>query len=493
MQALTERFNYLFRSTRGLVLVAIALIALVTVIWGMLSGPMAELGVRDAVIRLFNMKIFDADREARIIILYHTIAMAVVAIEVYLIGASVPMKKSDQAGLNALATAGYLFSLVFGLAFAYFGRNFVFHGLFIFGQSLMFFCGLKLAWVLWPWKKEYRQTDSSYARTRGGVDLERVAFFAMSVATLGSVLFGAIPGSLFGNGFEYFLAENVVRAPEKTSLDLAVIGHLHIMLTLIAVALLLLVGRWLDFKGILHKISMPVVTTGAVVVTLGVWLVVPFETAAHTVIYVGSAFLLLPALFLAIYGWRKLIRDRLLELGLKTAGTGRRLVALLHDPLKFGALWQMMYMNVIVTFVGIFMALRLDKVIRTWPAREERVILTGHWHILAGIIATIILLYFADLSGLKGRIRLWFGWVIIIFSDLAFTAVTLFETKRLYVTETGQQGLVDTTMVLADLGLAMVLVTLAAFLVWRLLDLFRRKGRWKDELTGDNPAGTEGK
>jgi hypothetical protein len=488
MQALSDRFNYLFRSTRGLVLVAITLIALVTVIWGMLSGPMAELGMRDAIIRLFNMQLSDADREARIIILYHTIAMAVIAIEVYLIGASVPMKKSDQVSLNSLATAGYMFSLVFGLAFAYFGRNFVFHGLFIFGQSLMFFCGLKLAWVLWPWSRAFRQADPAYARTRGGVDIERVAFFAMAVATLGSVLFGAIPGSLFGNGFEYFLAENVVRDPEKTSLDLAVIGHLHIMLTLIAVALLLLVGRWLDFKGILHKISMPVVTAGAVVVTLGVWMVVPFETAAHTVIYVGSAFLLLPALFLAVFGWRKLIRERLAELGQNTAKFGGKLAALLHDPLRFGALWQMIYMNVIVTFVGIFMALRLDKVIRTWPAREERIILTGHWHILAGIIATIILLYYADLSVLKGRARQWFGWAVIIFSDLAFTAVTLFETKRLYVTETSQQGLVDTTMILGDIGLATVLVALAVLLVWRLQDLFRRKGRWKEELSAGSPS-----
>ena len=45
----------------------------------------------------------------------------------------------------------------------------------------------------------------------------------------------------------------------------------------------------------------------------------------------------------------------------------------MHDPLKFGALWQMVYMNFVVTFVGIFMAVRLDEIIRTWPAREERI------------------------------------------------------------------------------------------------------------------------
>jgi len=80
-----QRFSHLFRSTKGLVLVAIALISLVTALWGMLSGPMAELGVRDVVVRLLGFHLVDAEREGRIILLYHTIAMAVVAIEVYII------------------------------------------------------------------------------------------------------------------------------------------------------------------------------------------------------------------------------------------------------------------------------------------------------------------------------------------------------------------------------------------------------------------------
>ena len=74
----------------------------------------------------------------------------------------------------------------------------------------------------------------------------------------------------------------------------------------------------------------------------------------------------------------------------------------------------MVYMNFTVSGVGIFMAIKLDKIIRVWPAREERITLTGHWHILSGIIATIILLYYADLVGLKGKVRQWFGWLVIL-------------------------------------------------------------------------------
>ena len=131
------------------------------------------------------------------------------------------------------------------------------------------------------------------------------------------------------------------------------------------------------------------------------------------------------------------------------------------------------------------MAVKLDEIIRVWPHREERIILTGHWHILSGLIATIILFYFADLSGIKGKARKWFGWVLILGSNLAFGAVTVFSLKRLFVEQTAQQGLVNWTMLLADIGLAVMLVVLAIFLLWRLYDLFLKKGRWAEELTSE--------
>lgn len=482
MQAIARRFDYLFRSTKGLVLAAIALISLVTAIWGTLSGPLAAWGVKDVTIRLLGMRLLEVEREGRIIMLYHTIAMAVVAIEVYLITAVMPMKRHETALINGTITFGYIISMVFGLGFAYLGHNWIFHGLFIFGLSLVFFAGLQLAIALWPWRKEYFVQDNAYAHTHGGLDLERVTFFTLAIATLGSAGLGGAAGASYGNGFATFLAEDVVRQDYKTPLQLAVIGHLHIMLTLIAIALLLIVGRWLDFKGLLHKLAMPILIAGTIIITLGVWAVVPFEKIAHSIIYSGSVLVLLPGLFLVIYGWRKLIRERLAEQGVWKASLGQRLRALLHDPLKFGALWQMVYMNFVVTLVGIYMAIRLDEVIRQWPAREERVVLTGHWHVLAGIIATIILLYYADLIGLQGRVRRWFGWAVILGSDLAFGAAMLYATKRLFVSEAAQQPLVNWTLSLTDLGLGLVLLVLAALMVWRLIDLFKNKGRWAREL-----------
>jgi hypothetical protein len=480
MGALKARYNFLFRSTKGLILVAIALIALVTAIWGMISGPMAEFGVRDFVIRTFGMDIVEAEREGRIILLYHTIAMAVLAIEVYIITDMVPMKKHQQTNINAIITFGYMLTLTFGMLFGYFGHNFIFHGLYLFGLSLMFFGGLQLAIALWPWKEEYHAKDPDYSQTKSGVDFERVAFFTMAVATLGSATFGAITGSYWGNGHETFLAEDIIREPGKTILQKSIIGHLHIMLTLIGIALTLIVGRWQDFKGRLHKIAMPLMIVGTIVISFGAWSVTVADWA-HVIIYVGSVFVLLAALFFVIFSWNKLVRTGLEKRGIQKAKFSQKISALIEDPLKFGVGWQMVFMNFTVSFVGIFMAAKLDEIFRVWPHRDERIILTGHWHILSAIIATIILLYYADLAGLKGRARKIFGWSVIIFSDLAFASITIFAMKRLFVSESAQQPLVNWTMLLADLGLALVLVALAILMIWRLVDLFKKDGRWSDE------------
>jgi hypothetical protein len=476
-----QRYQFLFLSTKGLVLVAIAMISIVTAVWGMLSGPMAEWGIRESVIQITGMQLDPAEREGRIILLYHAIAMAVVAIETYIITDIVAMKPHERTTINSTITFGYLLVMIFGLSFGYFGQNFVFHGLFLFGNSLVYFAGLLLAAALWPWRKEYKTDEPDRSRTRGGVDLERVAFFTMAVATLGSALFGAVTGSYWGNGHEAFLAEDLIREPHKTVLQKSIIGHLHIMLTLIGIAITLIVGRWQGFKGRLHKIAMPLMIVGTIVISFGAWSVVLFEWA-HTIIYGGSVMVMLAALFFVIFSWDKLIKTGLAERGITKGNILQKFRALLRDPLRFGVGWQMVFMNFTVSGIGIFMAVKLDEIFRVWPHREERIILTGHWHILSAIIATIILMYYADLAGLKGKTRKWFGWLLILGSNLAFGAVTVFEMKRLFVSEAAQQPLVNWTMLLNEIGLATVLLVLAVLMVWRMVDLFKASGRWKHEL-----------
>ena len=485
MQALQIRLNYLFRSTRGLTLIAFAVVALITAVWGTLSGPMVEWGVRDITVSVLGMDLIQADREGRIIMLYHTIAMTVVAIEVYFMTDILPMKRYEQVVINATITVGYLTAVIFGLLFAYFGHNFAYHGLFLLGQSLVFFSGILLAASLWPWRKDYRlDADSPYAHTKSGIDLERAAFFTMAVMMLTSSVWGAVAGSFWANGHTTFLAEDLIRIPHKEVLQKAIIGHLHIMVTLVAVAITLVVGKWLDFKGALHKWAMPLMIIGSIIITFGALSLVVFEWAHYT-IYVGSTMVMFAALLYVIYSWNKLIKDRIVEQGIEKPTVIQKFAALFHDPLKFGSGWQMVFMNFTVSGVGIFMAIRLEQIFRVWPHREERVTLTGHWHILAALIATIILFYYLDMSGIKGKKRQWVGWIILIGSDLAFGAATIFSMKRLFVTEIEQQPLVNTTMLIIDFGLGAILILLGIFLGWRLYDLFTGDGVWNKEYTAE--------
>lgn len=489
MQAIYQRLNFIFCSTRGLVLLAIAMISAVTMIFGTLSANMAAFGIKDIAVDFFNMDLVEAEREGRIIILYHSIAVAVVAIEVYLMTHILPMKKSLRFFINTLITAGYISAMVFGMIFAYFGHNYIFHGIYIFGLSLVFFSGVLLAAAVWPWSKEYRITNPDYSHTKGGLDIERTAFFVAVIATLGSALYGAVAGSLYGNGFQTFLAEDIVREVHRSSLQLAVIGHLHIMLTLIAIILTLIIGRWFDFKGILHKIAMPLMIAGTIIVTLGSWAVVPFEEIAHSIISPGSMPAAIAALLLVIFGWRKLIKENLSGQEAGKTGFWKSFSALLQDPLKFGSLWQMVFMNFVVTIPGIFAAIKLDEIFRMWSLREERILITGHWHALAGIIATIILLYYADMAGLKGKARHWFAWPLIIGSNLAFASVTIYSLKRLFVSQSAEQPLVDLTMLLADIGMFVVIAVLLVLLIWRAIDFFQKKGRWAKELAESSGEG----
>ena len=482
MQWLSKRYQFLFRSTKGLILVAIAFAALISAFFGMLSGPMADYGIKDVVVRVMNINLDPAEREGRLIVLYHTLAMIAIAVEVYMITDLLKMKDSQRLSINSTITVGYLMVMFGGLPFAYWGHNWVLHGIYIAGLSFIFFAGCLLMVALWPWRDEYRLTSKEYAHTRKGYDLERTSFFVVALVTLISSIFGAIPGSFFGNGFETFLAENVVREPHKTSFELSIIGHLHIMLALISTMCALIIGRWMDFKGILQKIAMPLYIVGSIVLSMGAWLVVWFEGIAHAIIYGGSTVAMLGALLLVIDSWKKIIRSGLDEKGIRKGNFFQGVAALVRDPIRFGPTWQMVFMNFTVSGIGIFTAVKLDEIFRQWQFMDERSLLTGHWHILATLTATILLLYYADLAGLKGKTRKWFGWSVIISSNIAFGAVTIYEMKRLFITEGEQQPLVNRAVLAGDIGVIVLLLALAALMVWRLMDLFKKKGRWVKEI-----------
>jgi hypothetical protein len=60
--------------------------------------------------------------------------------------------------------------MVFGMGFAYWGHNWIFHGLFIAGLTLVFAAGVLLTIALWPWDEGIRRLDPGSSRPAFGVD-----------------------------------------------------------------------------------------------------------------------------------------------------------------------------------------------------------------------------------------------------------------------------------------------------------------------------------
>jgi hypothetical protein len=326
-------------------------------------------------------------------------------------------------------TLGALLSSVGGMTFAYGGRNWVWHGIFLLGLSLVFYGGVLLAVALWPSRRW--ATERARQVHLAGIPVERLAFFIVAVFTLVSAAIGAAAGAFFGNGFQAFLAEDIVRQDIHTTFQLMIIAHLHIMLTLLDVAILLLVIRFFRVQGRVQKLAVPLTLIGTLVVTFATWSVIRWE-GAHRVINIGAAFLLPGAVLVAIWGFARLMATS------EGKGLAARLRALLRDPIPFGIFFQLIFVNVVVTVPGVYVAFNLETYRSPAYLEVERTILVGHWHILATLSAVIVLLLIAErVSRESGArwLRTWWlrrtvGWGLLGGSTLAFLLVNAYMFRQ---------------------------------------------------------------
>ena len=206
--------------------------------------------------------------------LYHSLAIPFVAALVYLILDQVPMGSEEEAGkvrrsIVVPITVGYMLTSLGGMTFAYGGRSWIAHGIYLVGLSLVFYAGVLLAIALWP-SRRWATDPARYAHL-AGIPLERLAFFLMALFTLVSAAIGAAAGAFFGNGMVAFLAEDIVRVDPHTTFQLMIIANLHIILTLIDVAILLLVVRTYRVKGRAKKIAVPLTIVGTFIMTFSTW------------------------------------------------------------------------------------------------------------------------------------------------------------------------------------------------------------------------------
>jgi hypothetical protein len=457
MSTITSR---LFGSLPGLLVVAVAWDALVIASLSPFSGPVRGLGLAD----LLGMDLGDAQRVGRIIMLYHSLAIPFVAALVYLVLDQVPLGSAEEAhrvrrSIAVPVTVGYMLTSIGGMTFAYShlgegGRNWIAHGLYLVGLSLVFYAGVLLAIALWPSRRW--ATDPARHAHLGGIPLERLAFFLVAVFTLVSAAIGGTAGAFFGNGFEAFLAEDVVRVDPHTLFELMIIAHLHIMLTLIDVMILLLVIRTFRVEGRAHKIAVPLTIIGTIIVTFATWSVIGWE-GAHKVINIGSAFLLPGAILVAIWGLALLMREQ-----------GGNLRALFRDPIRFGIFYELIFVNLVVTVPGVYVAFNLETYRLPAYLAVERTILVGHWHVLATLSAVVVLFLIADRLGTRGWLRQAVGWGLLVGSTLAFVFVNVYMFRQ-----PGQEK--AWTVPVFETGVALSLLAVALFVAVRLVERFAKE------------------
>ena len=474
MHHLRNILNRLFGTLPGLMLVAVAWDALLVASLAPFSGPLQGLGLAE----LLRLDFGDAHRVGRIIMLYHSLAIPFVAALVYLVLDRVPISSSggEHSGqglpkavrsIVTPITVGYMLTSIGGMTFAYAasasgGRNWIFHGVYLVGLSLVFYGGVLLAIALWPSRRWAE--DPARSSHLAGIPLERLAFFMVALFTLVSAAIGGAAGAFFGNGMVAFLAEDIVRVEPHTTFELMIIAHLHIMLTLIDVMILLIVIRNYRVEGRVHKLAVPLTIVGTIIVTFATWSVIGWE-GAHKVINIGSAFLLPGALLVAIGSFARLVRE---GVGDVPAGPSRKLRALLRDPVRFGIFFELIFVNAVVTVPGVYVAFNLETYRTPAYLAVERTILVGHWHVLATLSAVIVLLLIADRLGTRGWVRQVVGWGLLAGSTLSFLFVNLYMFRQ-----PGQEK--AWTVPFFETGIALSLVALALFVASHLADHFRQK------------------
>jgi hypothetical protein len=450
MSDITKQTRRPFASTEVLLLLVTGWETLIVAFMSTFSatGPLKWVDVPAQL----GITLDEAGRVGRVIMLYHSLAIPFVAALVYFILDLLPFEKQVLRLVRPTITIGYLLSSVGGLGFAYFGAGWIAHGLLLVGLSLLFYAGVVLCVGLSPWRS--RTKWHSVPR------LERLAFWLMALCALISAGIGGAAGAYFGNGFDAFLAEDVLRDEHNLG-QRAIIAHLHIMLTLIDVALLLIVARTVGLRGRAQRWTMLLIIIGTTIASVATWSVMVVEGIAHKIINVGALFLLAAGGLVAIWGFVQLIQEQLAMAGRGRAGIVQKIEALLADPVRFGMLFELLFVNLVVTSPGVYVAFNLETYRQPAYLEVERTIAVGHWHVLATLSAVIALLMVVDRLRVAGRLRQIVGWGVLIGSTLAFVFVPFYIFRL-----PGQ----DKTWPLpfVDVGIGVLLIALATLLVDRL-------------------------
>lgn len=385
-------------------------------------------------------------KAGRLVMLYHSITIPFLAACTYFVLMFMDVREKFKSRVKWPLFIGSMLASTTALTYAYFfPEAWILHGLMLVGMSLCFYAGIMLLLGVFPTRSFPKRDPEG-----GHIFIAQCALTVTTVCVLLSVILGASIGAFFGTDeltamlAEYFLREPY---PDLTIAHIfvdAIKGHLHVMLALIDVIILLVVYRYTvpDQKGNWYRLAMILAIPGTLVLSMGSWLVSIKSVEAftnltggfdmHYLIYFGAAILVTVGFMLTLTGWNKASKQILGD-AYESSSWLTRSKAVFRLPVEFAMYFQFTWVNFVMTFTGIFLALSLrdDSVIsrrilpnlpsfRSGPVAIETTVARGHWHILGVLSAVILLLFMVVVLDIKGTTRKVIGWLSFAGSVIAF-------------------------------------------------------------------------
>lgn len=371
-------------------------------------------------------------RTARFIMIYHSLAVPFLVANTFWIMEYYDIREKYIPTLKILFLFG---AVLVGIAGMLFGFTYIriFHELFYFGLFLVFIGGIIFVVAAFPIPGKFPNEATSINGSHiNRLSLENMNLVILAICVMVSTIMGAIAaienftGTIWGLGREptAFLAEAIIRHHHHDVVEDFIVSHLHIQLAQSAAMVMMVAYRTSKMSGKAYKAVLLTNAIGVIVLSYGSWVL------NHYTIWVGAGILILCTIMLGAFGLKNISREQLGE-RYKSSKLGKKIKAMLANPILFNYYFLFLMSHVFVTITGIIVGLQVDTFYRLFETVElEYDFNVGHWHVLSVLIANILMCKAIDYYKVKGLQRRIGGWVFFIGSVLAFGGADLYMLRR---------------------------------------------------------------
>jgi hypothetical protein len=335
---------------------------------------------------------------------FHALAVPLIALLAYIVLLEFPVDRLSHMYVVYGVTAAFMLTSTGGMAAAFFGSSTFTSSLFLAGLIISFSAGVALLLGLRP----HRDFSRLSTQLRG-FDLPKLVLWLCVL----SILSAAVVGSFAAMGSQAWRAAGTI-----PSFGLVKASHEHVIITMIDAAIVILVAEhygvrdFVGVRGFFGKLGYYLCLIGVPLVTITTYVSVPVGVAAHNAITPSATLLLQGALFF-MYA---ILADRVVRQ--KTGSAMKNLFrGVFGDPVSFGLLFILFWVNVVVTLPGVYVAVNL-RLFRGLP--NERPFILGHEHALITLTAMAMLLLAVEIFHVQG----WSRRIIGVASTLGYVIST---------------------------------------------------------------------